>query len=92
MKRPRLCDYHMNEAGFMYDMEMYANHLESKLKNHGDIGDVNTRFAVFSKIDDVFEQLSVCTYETKEEAESFGDAMLDTVKYFDTEIVVLNVC
>jgi hypothetical protein len=63
-----------------------------KSNNKCAIHNVSTRFAVFSKIDDVFEQLSVCTYETKVEAESFADAMRDTIKYYDTEIVILNVC
>lgn len=70
--------------------EFITNWMEANSST--DIHNVSARFTVFSEIDGVFEQLSVCIYETKAEAECFADAMRDTVKYYDTEIVVLNVC
>lgn len=55
------------------------------------IDSVHPRFAVFSKVDDIYEQLSMLIWEKKDHAESFADAMRDTVRYFETDIVVLNV-
>lgn len=95
----RIKDYEHESGHSMHEDERESSeivdiHLEAvpELKNYVFISNVSTRFGVFSKVDDVFEQLSVCSYDKKEDAQSFADAMRNTVKYFDTEIVVLNVC
>ena len=54
--------------------------------------DISTRFAVFDEKDDVHTQISVCIYDKIEDAQSFADAMDDTIRYAESHIVILNVC